>query len=70
MISNEEYKERESLLAECRSLAESVYGSVDLAEKWLMTKSDSFWNMSPMECISNGKGEEVKRILIEKFNQL
>lgn len=65
-METEEYNEKVLCLEECRKLATQVHGCADKAEKWLAEKSDSFWNLSPLECIRTGKGEEVLSMLQAK----
>lgn len=70
MLTESEYQLRKTLVDEIRELAIKLFGNNTEAEIWLETKTDSFWNMSPYECVLSGKGEEVLALLEEKTRNL
>lgn len=67
MMEDLEYEKRKAEIDECRDLAIRIHGSLEAAEHWLETKTDTFWNMSPYECLGQGKGEDVILLLKQKL---
>lgn len=65
-----EYESKKQTLLLCRNLAYKLFTEPNEADRWLESKSDSFWDMSPIECIQSGRGDEVVKILEAKLQAI